>query len=81
MKVTINNIIDFLREEKDIIIFSTDVKVVEDLVYWSFNEENRYYEIKLSWIITKEFYNKLNSDKFKDNVKINILVLEKLLII
>jgi len=74
MKITIDNIIDFLREEKNIIIFGTDVeeikkyfyKDVENLVYWSFTEINRYYEIKLEGLISKEYYNKIKSDLYKD---------------
>ena len=64
MKITIDNIIDFLREGKDIIIFGTKIKKyfykdVENLVYWSFTEINRYYEIKLEGLISKEYYNKI----------------------
>ncbi len=39
---------------------------VENLVYWSFTEINRYYEIKLEGLISKEYYNKIKSDLYKD---------------
>ena len=74
MKITIDNIIDFLTEKKDIIILGAYVeemknyfyKDVENLVYWSFTEINRYYEIKLEGLISKEYYNKITSDLYKD---------------
>ena len=74
MKITINNIINFMKEKQKVII--TDEKVeeikkhfykdVENLVYWSFTEINRYYEIKLEGLISKEYYNKIKSDLYKD---------------
>ena len=74
MKITIDNIIDFLTEKKDIIILGAYVeemknyfyKDVENLVYWSFTEINRYYEIKLEGLISKDYYNKITSDLYKD---------------
>jgi hypothetical protein len=74
MKITIDNIIDFLREKQKVIITDEQVeeikkhfyKDVENLVYWSFTEINRYYEIKLEGLISKEYYNKIKSDLYKD---------------
>jgi hypothetical protein len=90
MKITIDNIIDFLREEKDIIIFRTDVeemknyfcKDVENLVYWSFTEINRYYEIKLEGLISKEYYNKIKViyTKIKNIVLVKLLIIWDVLI-
>ena len=67
MKITIDNIINFMKEKQKVIITDEQVeeikkhfyKDVENLVYWSFTEINRYYEIKLEGLISKEFYNKL----------------------
>ena len=40
-------------------------KDVKDLVYWSFTESNRYFDIKLEGIITKEFYDNIPIDANK----------------
>ena len=74
MKITIDNIIDFLTEKKDIIILGAYVeemknyfyKDVENLVYWSFTESNRYFDIKLEGIITKKFYDRITKDEYND---------------
>ena len=52
MKITIDNLINFMREKENINITDEQVeeikkhfyKDVEDLVYWSFTEINRYFE-------------------------------------
>ena len=85
MEITIDNIINFMKEKQKVIITDEQVEEikkhfyedVENLVYWSFTEINRYYEIKLEGLISKEYYNKIKSDLYKDK---NI-VLVKLLII
>ena len=85
MKITLDNLIKFMRKKENINITDEQVeeikkhfyKDVEALVYWSFTEINRYYEIKLEGLITKEFYNKIKSDC----IKIKNIVLEKLLIV
>ena len=74
MKITIDNIINFMKEKQKVIITDEQVeeikkhfyKDVENLVYWSFTEINRYYEIKLEGLISKEYYNKIKSDLYKD---------------
>ena len=74
MKITIDNIINFMKEKQKVIITDEQVeeiknyfyKNVENLVYWSFTEINRYYEIKLEGLISKEYYNKIKSDLYKD---------------
>ena len=74
MKITIDNIINFMKEKQEVIITDEQVeeikkyfyKDVENLVYWSFTEINRYYEIKLEGLISKEYYNKIKSDLYKD---------------
>ena len=51
MKITIDNIIDFMKNKQNLIITNKQVKEikkhfykdVEKLVYWSFTESNRYY--------------------------------------
>ena len=61
MKITIDNIINFMKEKQKVIITDEQVEEikkyfyenVENLVYWSFTESNRYYDIKLEGIITK----------------------------
>ena len=74
MEITIDNIINFMKEKQKVIITDEQVeeikkhfyKDVENLVYWSFTEINRYYEIKLEGLISKEYYNKIKSDLYKD---------------
>jgi hypothetical protein len=74
MKITIDNIINFMKEKQKVIITDEQVEEikkhfyedVENLVYWSFTEINRYYEIKLEGLISKEYYNKIKSDLYKD---------------
>ena len=66
MKITIDNIINFMKEKQKVIITNEQVEEiknyfyedVENLVYWSFTEINRFYEIKLEGLISKEYYNK-----------------------
>ena len=66
MEITIDNIINFMKEKQKVIITDEQVEEikkhfyedVENLVYWSFTEINRYYEIKLEGLISKEYYNK-----------------------
>ena len=61
MEITIDNIISFMKEKQKVIITDEQVeeikkyfyKDVENLVYWSFTEINRYYEIKLEGLISK----------------------------
>ena len=60
MKITIDNIINFTKENQKVIITDEQVEEikknyenVEKLVYWSFTESNRYFDIKLEGIITK----------------------------
>ena len=56
-----------MKEKQKVIITDEQVeeikkhfyKDVENLVYWSFTEINRYYEIKLEGLISKEYYNKI----------------------
>ena len=74
MKISIDNIINFMKEKQKVIITDEQVEEikkyfyenVENLVYWSFTEINRYYEIKLEGLISKEYYNKIKSDLYKD---------------
>ena len=74
MEITIDNIINFMKEKQKVIITDEQVEEikkyfyedVENLVYWSFTEINRYYEIKLEGLISKEYYNKIKSDLYKD---------------
>ena len=74
MKITIDNIINFMKEKQEVIITDEQVEEiknyfyedVENLVYWSFTEINRYYEIKLEGLISKEYYNRIKSDLYKD---------------
>ena len=74
MKITIDNLFNFMREKENIIITDEQIeeikkhfsKDVEDLVYWSYSESNRYYEIKLEGIITKEFYESITKDENND---------------
>ena len=35
-------------------------------MHWSYTESNGYYDIHFSGTITKEFYNMIDSDKYKD---------------
>ena len=41
-------------------------KDVEKLVYWSFTESNRYFDIKLEGIITKKFYDRITKDEYNN---------------
>jgi hypothetical protein len=74
MKITVDNIINFMKEKQKVIITDEEVEEikkhfyedVENLVYWSFTEINRYYEIKLEGLISKEYYNIIKSDLYKD---------------
>ena len=74
MKITIDNIIDFMKNKQNLIITNKQVKEikkhfykdVEKFVYWSFIESNRYYDIKLEGIITKKFYEKITKDEYKN---------------
>ena len=86
MKITIDNIINFMKEKQKVIITNEQVeemkkyyyKDVENLVYWSFTEINRYYEIKLEGLISKEYYNKIKVIYTK--IK-NIVLVKKLIIL
>ena len=72
MKITINNIINFMKDKQNLIITDKQVKEikkhfykdVEKLVYWSFTESNRYYDIKLEGIITQKFYDRITKDEY-----------------
>ena len=74
MKITIDNIIDFMKNKQKLIMTDKQVKEikkhfykdVEKLVYWSFTESNRYFDIKLEGIITKKFYDKITKDEYKN---------------
>ena len=74
MKITIDNIIQFMKIKQNLIITDKQVKEikkhfykdVEKLVYWSFTESNRYYDIKLEGIITKKFYERITKDEYKN---------------
>ena len=74
MKITIENIINFMTNNQNLIITDKQVKEikkhfykdVEKLVYWSFTESNRYYDIKLEGIITKKFYDKITKDEYNN---------------
>ena len=75
MKITIDNIIIFMKNKQNLIITDKQVKEikkhfykdVEKLVYWSFTESNRYFDIKLEGIITKKkFYNRITKDEYKN---------------
>ena len=74
MKITIDNIVNFMKNKQNLIITDKQVKEikqhfykdVEKLVYWSFTESNRYYDIKLEGIITKKFYERITKDEYKN---------------
>ena len=74
MKITMDNIINFMKTKQNLIITDKQVKEikkhfykdVEKLVYWSFTESNRYFDIKLEGIITKKFYDRITKDKYKN---------------
>ena len=74
MKITIENIINFMKNKQNLIITDKQVKEikkhfykdVEKLVYWSFTESNRYFDIKLEGIITKKLYNRITKDEYKN---------------
>ena len=74
MKITIDNIINFMKNKQNLIITDKQVKEikkhfykdVEKLVYWSFTESNRYFDIKLEGIITKKFYERITKDEDKN---------------
>ena len=65
MKITIDNIINFMKNKQNLVITDKQVKEikkhfykdVEKLVYWSFTE--KYFDIKLEGIITKKFYDRI----------------------
>ena len=73
MKITIDNMIKFMKKKQNFIITDEQVKEikkhfykdVEKLVYWSYTESNSYFAIKLEGIITKEFYNSIPLDANK----------------
>ena len=73
MKITIDNLIKFMRKMENINITDEQVeeikkhfyKDVKDLVYWPYSESNSYFNIKLEGIITKEFYNSIPIDANK----------------
>ena len=73
MKITIDNLIKLMRKKENINITDEQVekikkylyKDVEDLVYWSYSENNSYFDIKLEGIITKGFYNSIPIDANK----------------
>ena len=73
MKITIDNLIKFMRKNKNINITDEQVeeikkhfyKDVKDLVYWAYSESNSYFDIKLEEIITKEFYGNIPIDANK----------------
>ena len=59
-----------MREKENIIITDGQVEEIKkhfykDLVYWSYSESNRYFDIKLEGIITKEFYDNIPIDANK----------------
>ena len=72
MKITIDNIINFMKNKQNLIITDKQVKEikkhfykdVEKLVYWSFTE--RCFDIKLEGIITKKFYDRITKDEYKN---------------
>ena len=72
MKITIDNIINFMKTKQNLIITDKQVKEikkhfykdVEKLVYWSFTE--RCFDIKLEGIITKKFYDRITKDEYKN---------------
>ena len=74
MKITIDNIINFMRKKQKIVITDEQVeamkkhfyKGVEKLVYWSYAESNRYFDIKLEGIITKKFYDRITKDEYNN---------------
>ena len=74
MKITIDNIINFMKTKQNLIITDKQVKEikkhfykdVEKLVYWSFTESNRYFDIKLEGIITKIFYDRITKDEYNN---------------
>ena len=74
MKITIDNIINFMKNKQNLIITDKQVKEikkhfykdVEKLVYWSFTESNRYFDIKLEGIITKKFYDRITKDEYNN---------------
>ena len=73
MKITIDNLIKFMRKKENINITDEHIekikkhfyKDVKDLVYWSYSESNSHFNIKLEGIITKEFYNSIPIDANK----------------
>lgn len=70
MKITIDNIIDFMKNKQNLIITDEQVnqikehfyKDVKKLVYWTYSES----DIKLEGIITKNFYDEITKDKYKN---------------
>ena len=63
-----------MRKKQKIVLTDEQVKTikkhfyknVEKLVYWSYTESNRYFDIKLEGIITKKFYDRITKDEYKD---------------
>ena len=74
MKITMDNIINFMKTKQNLIITDKQVKEikkhfykdVEKLVYWSFTESNRYFDIKLEGIKTKKFYDRITKDEYNN---------------
>ena len=69
MKITIKDILTFMRNEQNINISEEQehkikdhiYKPVRNLVYWSFKESNRYFDKKFEGTIKKEFYKYLQT--------------------
>ena len=65
MQITINNILTFMRDNKKIAISEKQEQEIKDhfykraenLVYWSYYEDNRYFNHLFQGKITKDFYN------------------------
>ena len=65
MQITINNILTFMRDNKKIAISEKQEQEIKDhfykraenLVYWSYYEDNRYFNHLFEGTITKDFYN------------------------
>ncbi len=73
MKITIDNLINFMKNKQNLIITDKQVKEikniykdVEKLVYWSFTESNRYYDIKFRRNNNKKFYERITKDEYKN---------------
>jgi hypothetical protein len=69
MKITIKDILTFMRNEQNINISEEQeheikdhfYKPVRNLVYWSFKESNRYFDKTFEGTIKKEFYKYLQT--------------------